>query len=407
EDMEQYVGFYLDQSEYMIPVLRVREIINTPEITRVPMVPFYIEGITNLRGATIPLIDLKRLIGLNGTGGKKAAQDLIPEHRADRVIVIAHGGVTFGVLVDRISGIFGIKESDIESPEGLINGGNGGIKGIAKLGGRLAVLLDTGKIVPIEDLNALGDFIDVKEIDGDRVEVTRRVQTMGGEMIVKELKDARDFLEGRLDANDPRYAVLNDMIDFIDALANQDYEGTDRAIESIVKKGQDELYKEVGRITRTLHEKMKGFKEAVDPRIKEAVIKEMPSAIESLEFAVEKSEDAANRTMSIVEKYILGIDELSTHIGRLVGPEESLRYLRDFRNGLEDDLTEILTTQSFQDITGQLIKKVIKLIGEIEGELLRLITTFGVRIESATGFEGATERIEQADVDELLKEFGF
>lgn len=405
--MEQYVGFYLDQSEYMIPVLRVREIINTPEITRVPMVPFYIEGVTNLRGTTIPLIDLKRLIGLNGAGGKKAAQDLTPEHRADRVIVIAHGGVTFGVLVDRISGIFSIKESDIESPEGLINGGNGGIKGIAKLDGRLAVLLDTGKIVPIEDLNALGDFIDVKEIDGNRVEVTRRVQTIGGEVIVKELKNARDFLEGELGANDPRYAVLNDVIDFIDALANQDYEGTDRAIERIVKKGQDELYKEVGRITRTLHEKIKGFKEAVDPRIKEAVIKEMPSAIESLEFAVEKSEDAANRTMGIVEKYILGIDELSTHIGRLVGPEESLRYLRDFRNGLEDDLTEILTTQSFQDITGQLIKKVIKLIGEIEGELLRLITTFGVRIESASGFEGAAEKIEQADVDELLKEFGF
>jgi chemotaxis protein CheZ len=408
--MQQYVGFYLDQNEYMIPVLKVREIVNTPSITRIPLAPPYIEGIANLRGTVIPLVNPKKLMGLGGDEDGVIHQNRkIYDGMVDKVIVITHGGVVFGVLVDGISGIISIEESSIESTENLLNKPMEQAEGIVKLKDRLAVLLDTRKLLPLGDLSVLDDLIvDFKEINDDKVEVVKKVQTMGGEVMVKELKDAKEFFQQRkMDSTDPRYMVLNDIIDFINALTKHDYEEADKAIQSMIKKGQDELFNEIGKITRKLHDTIKSFKQAIDPKIKEVAMKEIPSTIESLEFVIEKSEEAANKTMGIVEKYILNMDELETYIKKLTGPEESVMYLKSFKNRLEDDLTDILTTQSFQDITGQLIKKVIKLIGDIEEELVKLIKTFGVTIETSSKVEAVSQKITQADVDELLKEFGF
>jgi chemotaxis protein CheZ len=109
-----------------------------------------------------------------------------------------------------------------------------------------------------------------------------------------------------------------------------------------------------------------------------------------------------------VEKYTLRMDELGAHIRQIQGPPETIAYLKSFKNGLEDDLTEILTTQSFQDLTGQTIKKVITLVNDIEAELVRLITSFGVKIESGSAQPVAVaEKVSQSDVDDLLKELGF
>jgi chemotaxis protein CheZ len=116
--------------------------------------------------------------------------------------------------------------------------------------------------------------------------------------------------------------------------------------------------------------------------------------------------------MGIVEKYILTMDDLSAHIRNITGPEESVEFLKAYKSGLEDDLTEILTTQSFQDLTGQTIKKVISLVGDIESELVRLITTFGVKMEPAKeavyyGPGTSGDKVSQEGVDDLLKDFGF
>jgi len=134
----------------------------------------------------------------------------------------------------------------------------------------------------------------------------------------------------------------------------------------------------------------------------------MPNAVDRLQYVISKTEEAANKTMGIVEKYLLKMDDISAHLRKLDGPEESISFLRTFKNGLEDDLTEILTTQSFQDLTGQTIKKVIKLVGEIESELVRLIATFGVKVEAGAAAEvPVAEQVSQSGVDDLLKDFGF
>ncbi|HET6514301.1 MAG TPA: protein phosphatase CheZ [Thermodesulfovibrionales bacterium] len=398
--MEQYIGFHLNASEYTIPILKVREIVSMPAITRMPQAPEYIEGVTNLRGSVIPIVNLKKLVNLGDNG-----------NRGNKIIVVASGRMTFGILVDGITGVINIDESSIEHPKKFLNDNVEQIEGVAKLEDRLVVLLDTKKLLPSEDMSLFEDVvIDVKETDGsDRVEVVKTVQTMAGEIKVKELHDARDFFEKRgIDSSDPRYVIFDDLVSFIEAVGNSDYEKADHAMENILKKGQSGIFNEVGRVTRKLHDSIKSFKEAIDPRLKDMANVEMPGAIDRLKYVIDKTEDAANKTMGIVEKYTLGMDELSSQIRKLKEPEDAIAYLKTFKNSLEDDLTEILTTQSFQDLTGQTIKKVIKLVSEIEEELVKLIATFGVKIEHGVTAEAINpEQVSQSDVDDLLKDFGF
>lgn len=397
--MQQYIGFNLNDNEYTIPILKVREIINMPAITKMPQSPKYVEGVTNLRGSVIPVVNLKKLVNFgNGSMG-------------DKVIVIVSGRMTFGILVDGITGVINIDESTIEPPERFLNENMDQIEGIAKLNDRLVVLLDTRKLLPMEDAHLYEDnVIDIKETgENGKVEVLKKIQTMAGETTVKEIHDAKEFLGKRgIDAHDSKHMIFDDMLDFMEAITAQDYTKADTVIQNIMKKGQSELFNEIGKVTRKLHDSIKSFKEALDPKLKGLAESEMPNAVDQLNFVINKTEDAANKTMGIVEKYLLSMDELSSHLRKLKEPEETVSYLKSFKNSLEDDLTEVLTTQSFQDLTGQTIKKVIKLVGELEEELVRLIASFGMKIETKSVQQEATqEKVSQSDVDDLLKDFGF
>ncbi len=391
----QYIGFTMNNNEYTIPILKVQEIVNLPRLTKLPQVPHYIEGITNLRGRIIPIVNLKKLAGFGG--------DSIGE----KVIVVTTGRITFGVLIDEITGVITIEDSSIEPPTDFNTSEI--VSGVAKVGEKLLVLLDTRKLIPLEDMSMFEDEIyEVKET-GDQVEVIKKVEGIGGETLVKEVLEAKNFFSRQgVAPSDPRYALFDDMVGFMNAIAGEDFEKADIAAQSIMKKGQNDLFREVGKVTRKLHDTIRSFKETLNPKLKDMAATEMPNAVDQLQFVIEKTEDAANRTMGIVEKHILTMDELASHIRNLQGPEESVQYLKTFKSGFEDDLTEILTTQSFQDLTGQTIKKVIKLVGDIEEELVKLVTTFGSKSETGLKADiAAPEKVSQEDVDDLLKDFGF
>jgi len=397
--MQQYIGFHLNDSEYSIPILKVREIVSMPEVTRIPQSLEYIEGVTNLRGSIIPIVNLKKLVHLGNENGLGA-----------KVIVVASGSIVFGVLVDDITGVITIEESEIEPPERFMSSNLEQIEGVAKLKDRLIVLLDTKHLIPGEDMSAFEDVImDVKDSGDGNVEVVKKVQTIAGETIVKETRSAKEFFEMKgINAGDPRYLIVDDLMNFMDAISNNDFEKADIAIQNILKKGQSELFTEVGKVTRKMHDSIRSFRDAIDPKLKDIANVEMPNAVDRLQYVISKTEEAANKTMGIVEKHLLKLDDISAQIRRLEGPEDAISFLRTCKNSLEDDLTEIITTQSFQDLTGQTIKKVIKLVGEIEAELVRLISTFGVKIDTGGVVEvKAAETVSQSDVDDLLKDFGF
>ncbi len=402
--MQQYIGFYLNQNEYTVPILKVQEIIKLPLITKIPQAPYYIEGVTNLRGNVIPILNLKSLINLSSETSK-----------GNKVIVVASGKKIFGVLVDDISGVINIDESTIESCDDFFEGNVEQVEGVARLSDRLVVLLNTRKLIPHGDIGIFEDVENIENIeniqtsdDGSKVEVTKTVHSMAGEIKMKEVHDAKDFFEkSGISTQDPRYMMLDDIIGFMESIGNKDYEKADMAVQGILKKGQNNLFKEVGKVTRKLHDSILSFKESLDPRLKDITEHEMPNVVERLNFVIDKTKEAADNTMSIAEKYLLAIDELSSHIRKIQGPEETINYLREFKNNLEDDLIKIITAQSFQDLTGQTIKKVIILVSEVEGELVKVIKTFGIKVDSGKEQEIAADKVSQSEVDDLLKNLGF
>jgi chemotaxis signal transduction protein/chemotaxis regulatin CheY-phosphate phosphatase CheZ len=404
----QFIGFLMNGCEYTIPILKVQEIVNLPNVTKLPRAPEYLEGVTNLRGKIIPIINLKKMVGLQS------------ENAGEKVIVISSGRITFGVLVDGITGVVSIEEHEIEPAENFMRNQIEQIEGVARINDRLIVLLDTKKLIPLEDLDMFEDNVfEVTEAGSGQVEVVKSVQGMGGQMLVKEVVDAKDYFEKKSPPpGDPGNEMYGKVLEFMDAVANQEYEKADELIRGIAQAGQSgqvqpgqgqaDLFKQVGKVTRKLHDSIKSFKEALDPRLKDMAMTDMPSAIDKLQFVIEKTEEAANKTMGIVEKYILSMDDLSSNIRNIKEPQESVDYLKKFKNELEDDFTEILTTQSFQDLTGQTLKKVITLVGDIEEELVGLIATFGVKSEPSKQVEEVpAENVSQEGVDDLLKEFGF
>jgi len=394
--MKQYIGFILEENEYTVPILKVQEIIKIPQITKMPGVPHYIEGITNLRGRVIPVVNLKKVLG-------------IPEvNSGSKVIVVSSGRITFGALVDDITGVVNIDDSQVEPAQEFIQQGQNHVEGVARLGDKLLVLLDTKKLIPSEDQSLFEEEILEVHDEGDKVEVVKKVSGIAGQATVTEVIDAVKFYEQKgITKDDPKYVLLEEITNFMNAVAQGDYEQANKIMNSIIQKSQSDLFNEVGKVARKLHDSLKSFREAIDPRLKEIATEYMPRAVDQLEMVIDKTEEAANKTMEIVEKYILKMDDLANHIRGLQGPAESVEFLREFKNSLEDDLTEILTTQSFQDLTGQVLKKVISLVGDLEIELIRLITTFGLKIEEKEVTKKDVEKVTQEDVDELLKEFGF
>lgn len=396
--MQQYIGFYLNLNEYTVPIMKVQEIINMPAITRIPQAPYYIEGITNLRGKVIPILNLKSLINLPSD-----------DNKGKRVIVVSSGKKIFGVLVDDISGVISIDESTIESCDEFFNGNVEQVEGVARLTDRLVVLLNTTKLIPHGDMDILEDYEDILQTeDGSKVEVTKTVQTMAGEIKMKEVHSAKDFFEkSGISSQDPRYLVLDDIMAFMEAIANQDYDKADASVQEIIKKGQGNLFKEVGKVTRKLHDSILSFKESLDPRLKDMTEHEMPNVVERLNFVIDKTKEAADNTMGIAEKYLMMMDDLSSRIKQLEGPEETINYLKKFKSDIEDDLIKIITAQAFQDLTGQTIKKVIGLVSEIEEELVKVIKTFGIKVDSGKEQEVIADKVSQSDVDDLLKNLGF
>ncbi|KAF0178988.1 MAG: chemotaxis protein CheZ [Nitrospirae bacterium] len=398
----QHIGFVMNGSEYTIPILKVQEIINRPQLTRLPQAPHYIDGVTNLRGRIIPIVNLKKLVGLSES------------EPGQKVIVVASGRMTFGVVIDGITGVISIEEDQIEPAENFLQGNIEQVQGVARVNDRLVVLIDTGKLVPVEDADLFEDqVLNVSEAGKEKVEIVKHVQTMGGEVLVKEIVDAKAYFESKsgaaLGANQ---VIFERLVEFMTAVSNQDFEKADEVMKTIMSAGDAGLFREVGKVTRKLHDSIRSFKEALDPKLKDMAVTEMPNAVDQLQLVIERTEAAANKTMNIVEKYILSMDDVSSHLRNMTGPEESVAFLKSFKNSLEDDLTEVLTTQSFQDLTGQSIKKVITLVGDVESELVRLIATFGVKMEPAKeatyyGPGSHADKVSQEGVDDLLKDFGF
>jgi purine-binding chemotaxis protein CheW len=145
-DEQQLVVFQLGAELYGVEIARVHEIIRLQTVTRVPHAPAFVEGVINLRGKVIPVVDLRRRFGLP-----------VADHtRASRIVVVEIGDQVVGIVVDGVSEVLRVNKGTIEPPSPVVAGIESDyLLGIAKLPERLVILLNLDRVLARDERRAL------------------------------------------------------------------------------------------------------------------------------------------------------------------------------------------------------------------------------------------------------------
>jgi len=133
----QLVTFKLGTEEFGVDILKVQEINKMMNITKIPNAPAFIEGVINLRGKIIPIVDLRKRFGFREQ----------PYDKSTRIIVVELEGLVLGFIVDSVSEVLRIPENTIEPPPSMVAGIESEyIEGVGKLDDRLLILLELKKV---------------------------------------------------------------------------------------------------------------------------------------------------------------------------------------------------------------------------------------------------------------------
>jgi chemotaxis protein CheZ len=230
--------------------------------------------------------------------------------------------------------------------------------------------------------------------------------------------------------------------DIVASLEAGDEQGAAQLIVQLAGTRDSILFQEVGRITRELHDSINSF--LSDAQFQDIAENQFRDAAERLRFVIDTTEQAANTTMDAVEQSLPLADKINSDAERLASQWDKFKSrqltVEDFRtlstdigeflNTLQDDtralqgkLSDVLMAQGFQDITGQVIKKVITLVQDVENKLIQLIRISGHHTDGkdetkqeriakemgpvVPGVEHGTVVSNQDDVDDLLSSLGF
>ncbi len=146
EAVSQLVTFKLGKEEYGVSIEQVREIIRIVEIINVPKSPAFVEGLINLRGTVVAVIDLRKRFSIEPEGEEEDA----------RIIVVEVQGRTIGVMVDSVSEVLRLSKSSIDDVPPTVSGVDAKfLFGVGKIGDRLLMLLDLDKILSSNELKGL------------------------------------------------------------------------------------------------------------------------------------------------------------------------------------------------------------------------------------------------------------
>ena len=145
----QFVVFKLGEEEFGIPITQVREINRLTNPTKIPKSPSFVEGVINLRGQIIPIVDMKKRFDLELTEYGNEARFIVVEIK-DQIC---------GIVVDAVSEVLRIQTASIEPPPGMISSIDVEyIAGVGKIGDRLLIVLDINKLLSEDEHQALQDI---------------------------------------------------------------------------------------------------------------------------------------------------------------------------------------------------------------------------------------------------------
>lgn len=190
--------------------------------------------------------------------------------------------------------------------------------------------------------------------------------------------------------------TLGEAKQLVSYLENGDDESANALLDAVMMKESVELFAEVGKLTRQLHDSLNNFQ--LDERIAGLANEEIPDAQSRLNYVIEETEKAANTTMDAVENSMPIVESIQAELAEIMPGWKKLMNrqieLNEFKSlCLELDkylegsaskseklmslLTEVLMAQGYQDLTGQVIRRVIALVKEVEDSLVHMLTVFG------------------------------
>lgn len=156
----KYLVFQLAREEFGVQVIKVREIMGLQEITSVPQTPDFVKGVINLRGKVIPVVDLRRKFGLEDA-----------EYTQRTCIIVAQvnqasGPMLMGAVVDGVSEVLNIQESEIEDmPDFGAEMSLPHVMGMAKVKGKVKILLDIDRVLTSQEVNSLAMLPDLQPVE--------------------------------------------------------------------------------------------------------------------------------------------------------------------------------------------------------------------------------------------------
>ncbi|NLC62864.1 MAG: chemotaxis protein CheW [Thermoanaerobacterales bacterium] len=149
EDIRQFVEFKLGEETYGVDILQVKTIERMMPITRVPKAPQFVEGVINLRGDIVPVIDLKKRF------------DLPKREETDntRIIIVNVEDITVGMIVDSATEVIQLPQNAIEMAPSIVAGIDADfLQGVGKIGDKLLIILDLLKILKPDEIEQLAEM---------------------------------------------------------------------------------------------------------------------------------------------------------------------------------------------------------------------------------------------------------
>lgn len=232
----------------------------------------------------------------------------------------------------------------------------------------------------------------------------------------------------------------------VEFLENDQQDQADALLAEIQKPTESELFEEIGKLTRQLHDSLSNFQ--ADSRLNDLATADIPDAKERLNYVITRTEDAANKTMDAVESIFPVVDNIATQVrdvnpswtklmnneidleefkGLCIDIDTLLTTTGEGTQRIHSLMTDVLMAQDFQDLTGQVIRKVIELVHEVEESLISILTACGISEEQQKEAKSPSPKVgdnlvegpivdaknrndvveDQDDVDDLLSSLGF
>jgi purine-binding chemotaxis protein CheW len=156
----KYLVFQLAREEFGVQVIKVREIMGLQEITSVPQTPDFVKGVINLRGKVIPVVDLRLKFGLEDVQYTQRTCIIVAQ------VTQASGPMLMGAVVDGVSEVLNIQESEIEDmPDFGAELSLPHVMGMAKVKGKVKILLDIDRVLTSQEVNSLAMLPDIQPVE--------------------------------------------------------------------------------------------------------------------------------------------------------------------------------------------------------------------------------------------------